>query len=51
MKPPGRIVVGVYAGVVGGEVLHLIEAMLGGIGGRNIAHVPLAGKVCGVAFF
>jgi hypothetical protein len=43
------IVVGIDAGIVGGEILHLVEAMRGRVGRRLVAEVPLARKVCRVA--
>ena len=48
MEPLGGVRVGIDAGVIGGELLHLIEAMLGWIGRRLVAQVPLAGEVRGV---
>ena len=39
----------VNAGVVGGKMLHLVEAMLGRIGIRDVAEMPLAREVGGVA--
>jgi hypothetical protein len=42
-------VVGVDASVVGREMLHLVEAMLGRIGRGLVAEMPLAREVCRVA--
>ena len=49
MKILGRIIVGIDAGVIGGEVLHLVEAVLDGIGLRLVAHMPFAGEIGRVA--
>ena len=49
MEPLGGVRVGVDAGVVGGELLHFVEAMIGRISHRLVAHVPLAREVCRVA--
>src|ERR1019366_471030 len=49
MEILGSIRVGIDAGVVGGEFFHFVEAMIRRIGNRLVAHVPLAGKVGGVA--
>ena len=45
MKPRRRVAVGVHAGVIGAEDLHLIEPMLDRIGLRTVAQMPLAGEV------
>jgi hypothetical protein len=45
MEEPGGVVVRINAGIVGGEMLHLIDAMRGGIGFGLVAEMPLAGKV------
>ena len=49
MEPLVGVVVSVDAGVIGGEILHLVEAVLGRIGRGNVAHVPLAGKIGRIA--
>ena len=49
MEPFLGVVIGIDAGIIGGEMFHLIEAMRGGIGIRYIAEMPLAREVGGVA--
>ena len=49
MEPFLGVVIGIDAGIVGGEMFHLIEAMRGRIGIRYIAEMPLAREVGGVA--
>src|SRR5215469_10010397 len=49
MKPLGGIGIGVDAGVIGGELLHLVEAVIRWIGYWLVAEVPLAGEVRRVA--
>ena len=49
MEPLVGVRVGIDAGVVGSELLHLVEAMLDWISRRLVAEVPLAREVRGVA--
>src|SRR6185312_8370523 len=49
MKKFRGVVVSVNASIVGGKMLHLVEAMLGRIGIRDVAEMPLAREVGGVA--
>ena len=49
MEPLVRVVVGIDAGIVGGEILHLVEAMLDRIGLGLVAQMPFAGEVRRVA--
>src|SRR5580704_1651436 len=45
MKPLRGVVVGIDAGIIGGEMFHLVEAMLGRIGVGLVAQMPLAGEI------
>ena len=49
MEPLRCVGVGVNAGVVGGEFLHLVEAVLDRIGNGLVAEMPLAGEGGAVA--
>src|SRR5260370_22923936 len=49
MEPLVRVVVGIDPGIVGGKILHLVEAMLDRIGLGLIAEVPFTGEVRRVA--
>ena len=49
MEPLVGVVVGVDAGVVGGKILHLVEAVLDRIGLGLVAQMPLAGEVRRIA--
>src|ERR1017187_6729602 len=49
MEILGSIRVRIDAGVISGELFHLVEAMIRRVGNRLVAHVPLAGEVGGVA--
>ena len=51
MEPLRRVAIGVNAGIIGGEFLHLIEAVFDRIRLRFIAQMPLAGKVSRIAVF
>src|SRR5208283_4590502 len=51
MKPFIGVVVGIYAGIVGGKLFHLVKAMLDRIGIGFVAHMPLTGEVRRVAVF
>ena len=51
MREPARVVVGIDTRIVGGEFLHLIEAVFDGIEFGLIPHMPFAGVVGGVAVF
>ena len=50
-NPLVGVVVGIDAGIVGGEVPHLVEAMLDRIGVGLVAEMPLAGEVRRIAVF
>src|SRR5689334_13661368 len=45
VEPLLGVVVGVNACIISGEMLHLVEAMLGWIGIRLVAEVPLTRKI------
>src|SRR5204863_4553677 len=49
MKPLAGVRVGIDAGIVSGEFLHLVEAMLDGVGHRLIAEMPFAREVSAIA--
>src|SRR5208282_22341 len=49
MEPLVCVVIGIGAGVIGGEVLHLVEAVLDRIGFGLVAEMPLAGKIGRIA--
>ena len=45
MEPLARVVVRIGPGIIGGEVLHLVEAMFDRIGFGLVAEMPFAGEV------
>jgi hypothetical protein len=45
MEAVRGVVIGIDAGIVSGKMLHLVEAMHGRIGVRDVAEMPLAGEV------
>lgn len=49
MRVVCRVAVAIDAGIVRGELLHLVEAMLDRVELGLIAEVPLAGEVSGIA--
>ena len=49
MEPLVGIIVGVYPGIVGRKILHLVEAVLDRIGLGLVAHMPFTGEVRRVA--
>src|SRR5271167_3955937 len=49
MKPLIGVGIGVDTSVIGGELLHLIEAMIGWVSYRLVAKMPLAGEVGRIA--
>ena len=49
MEPLRRVAVGVNAGVIRSELLHLIEAVFDGVGLGLVTQVPLAREVGRIA--
>src|SRR5271169_7140166 len=45
MGVPTRVVIGIDAWIVGGEFLHLVEAVFDGIELRLVAQMPFAGVI------
>ena len=49
MKGVRRVVIGIVTGIICGEILHLLEAMLNGEGIGLVAQMPFSGEIRRVA--